>query len=94
MLAGIEVMAPNVTRRYRNCDLLRAMALFALDMKPESRRYAEREIQKRESPAARQFLTECLGNDSPQDVQNWCAEKAGLCDLHLVDAHDGAVILR
>ncbi len=94
MLAGIEIMDPNITRRYMNYDLLRAMSLFSLDMRTESRRHAEREIQSHNSAAARQFLAECLENDSPQDVQNWCAAKAGLCDLHMVDARDGAVILR
>jgi len=94
MLASLETMEPNITHQYRNYDLLRAMALLALRMKQESRRYAEREIQNHDGPAARQFLVECLEDDSPRDVQNWCAEKAGLCDLLFVDTHDSAVILR
>jgi glycosyltransferase involved in cell wall biosynthesis len=78
MLGDIERMQPDIARRYRNYDLLRAMALFALAMKDGSRQYVEREIQNHDSAPPRQFLADCLESNAPQDVQNWCAKRGGL----------------
>jgi MoaA/NifB/PqqE/SkfB family radical SAM enzyme len=94
MLGSIELMEPGILRRCRNYDLLRAMALFALDRKDESRRYLEREIENHDSVAARRFLSECLDDDAPRDVQNWCAQNAGACDLQFIDATEGVVMFR
>lgn len=93
-LAGLEVMQPDIARRWQNYDLLRALALFALDRKEQSLCYVQREIESHDSRAAKEFLVECLEADTPRDVQSWCVEKAGLCELRLVDAAGRVAALR
>jgi len=94
MLGSLEIMEPDIAKQCGNYDLLRAMALFALDMKERSRHYLEREIENHDNSAAREFRVDFLENGSPGDVQNWCAEKGGRCDLQFVGAADNVVILR
>jgi len=79
MLRGIEQMQPNIETRFRNYDLLRAMAFFALDMKKQSLMYLNREIQNHNNPAAKQFISDYFeGPHFTKEVQNGNPEKAPL----------------
>ncbi|MFB0524839.1 MAG: glycosyltransferase, partial [Phycisphaerae bacterium] len=79
MLRGIEQMQPNIETRFRNYDLLRAMAFFALDMKKQSLMYLNREIQNHNNPAAKQFISDYFeGTHFAKEVQNGNPEKAPL----------------
>jgi len=85
MLSRIEEMEPNIETRFRNYDLLRAMAFFALDMKKQSLMYLNREIQNHNNPAAKQFISDYFEKHSSIDVQKWCAENSDLYDLRMID---------
>lgn len=85
MLNGIEVMAPDIANRFKNYDLLRAMALFALDMKERSRMFLNRELQNHRNTAAKQFISDYFEKRSNTDVQRWCAENADRYDLQMID---------
>jgi len=86
MLRGIEQMQPNIETRFRNYDLLRAMALFALDTKKQSLMYLNREIQNHNNLAAKQFISDYFEKRLRTDVQKWCAENSDLYDLRLIDS--------
>jgi hypothetical protein len=99
MLNGIQVMVPDTAKRFRNYDLLKAIALFAIDMKEQSLTYLDREIQNHNNPAAKRFISDYFegphstrrsqnGNAERQfqtDVQKWCAEHSDLYDLQMID---------
>ena len=85
MLNGIEVMAPDIANRFKNYDLLRAMALFALDMKERSRMFLNRELQNHRNTAAKQFISDYFEKRSNTEVQKWCAENADRYDLQMID---------
>ena len=99
MLNGMEVMVPDIVERFRNYDLLRAMAFFAIDMKEQSLTYLNREIQNHNNPAAKQFISDYFegprsarrsqtANSKQQfqiDVQKWCAEHSDLYELQMID---------
>jgi len=85
MLRGIEQMQPNIETRFRNYDLLRAMAFFALDMKKQSLMYLNKEIQNHNNPAAKQFISDYFEKRSSIDVQKWCAENSDIYDLRMID---------
>ena len=86
MLNAIEVMDSNITKRLKSLDLLRAMALFAVDLKRQSLMYLNREIRNHNSPAAKQFFTDYFEKRFNGDIQNWCANRQGICDLHIAEA--------
>jgi len=86
MLNGIEVMDSDITKRFKNLDLLRAMALFAVDLKQQSLMYLNREIRNHNSPAAKQFIIDYFEKRFSGDIQNWCAKLQDLCDLHIAEA--------
>jgi hypothetical protein len=88
-LNGIEVMDHAVARRFVNFDLLKAIALYALDMKDASLSYVRREIDNHNSRAGEAFLRDCLQGGAAPDVQKWCAEHADEFNLQLVDAAQG-----
>jgi len=99
-LNGIEVSLTDIAKRFRNYDLLRAMAFFAIDMKEQSLMYLNKEIQNHNNPAAKQFISDYFdprplqrsGVEGPNpekrlknDVQKWCAENSDLYDLQMID---------
>ncbi len=77
-----ETMCPDFVKTFKNCDLLRAMCYVALDMKPGSLKYLNREIQNHDSPAAKQFLAD-LGKQSVTDIENWYLENGKRYDLRV-----------
>jgi len=80
-LNGIETMDREIPPRFLNFDLLKAMALYALDAKESSLSRLRREIENHENPAAREFLRDFFEKGRTQDVQEWCAEHAGRFSL-------------
>ena len=99
MLNGTEIMVPDIANRFRNYDLLRAMGLYAIDMKEQSLTYLSREIQNHNNAAAERFISDCfegprstkrsqtgdLEQQSKIDVQKWCAENSDFYELQMVD---------
>lgn len=98
-LNGIEVSLSDIAKRFKNFDLLRAIAFLAIDMRKQSLMYLNREIQNHKNPAAEQFISDYFegphfakrsqnGNPEKQsrtDVQKWCAEHSDLYDLQMID---------
>jgi len=84
-LNGMEVSLSDIAKRFKNYDLLRAMASFAIDMKEQSLIYLNREIQNHNNPAAKKFISEYFGRHLKMDVQKWCAENSDLYDLQMID---------
>ena len=78
-----ETMHHDLPKTFRNCDLLRAMCYVALDMKPGSLKYLNREIQNHNSPASKQFLTDYFERQLTADVQQWYAENTNRYDLRI-----------
>ena len=89
-LNGLEIMVPDIARRFQNLDLLKAMAFWALDMPELARACAAREVTNHGGLAGREFMRDFFERQLSADVQNWCAERVGLCDIVMVDA-DGDV---
>jgi glycosyltransferase involved in cell wall biosynthesis/radical SAM superfamily enzyme YgiQ (UPF0313 family)/MoaA/NifB/PqqE/SkfB family radical SAM enzyme/spore maturation protein CgeB len=85
VLNDIEIMAPETAKRFRNYNLLRALALAALDMKERSLEHLHRELHHHDNPAARQFIHDYFEECSSADVLKWCREHANLYELEMVD---------
>jgi hypothetical protein len=85
-LNGIEVMDREIAAHFVNFDLLRAIALYALDMKDASLTYLHRELESHDSLGARSFLRDYFKMGVTTDVQKWCAERADQFDLQIVPA--------
>jgi len=85
-LNGIEIMDRGLAERFLNFDLLKAMALYALNVKESSLSCLHREIENHENPAAREFLRDFFERGQTQDVQKWCAEHAGQFSLEIEEA--------
>ncbi len=83
ILHGTEVMEPAISRRIMGFDLLRGMALFALDMRARSMECLQKEIQNHDNSAARKFMTDASAAEAQIDVLTWCQENAGQHDLGL-----------
>ena len=84
-LNSMETIDRDIAKRYKNYDLLRAMAYYAIDRKEESLRYLNSEIQNHNSAAARQFISDYFERQLKTDVQSWCCENAGLYELRMID---------
>jgi len=78
-----ETMCPDLVKTFKNCDFLRAICYVALDMKPGSLKYLNREIQNHDSPAAKQLFMDYLEKQLTTDVQNWYLENASHYDLRV-----------
>jgi glycosyltransferase involved in cell wall biosynthesis/radical SAM superfamily enzyme YgiQ (UPF0313 family) len=87
-LEGMEIMARNIAKRFKNYDLLRAIAYFAIDMKHQSLKYLNKEIQNHKNPAARQFISDYFENHLKTDVYSWCLENGRFYDLRIIDLED------
>jgi len=87
-LEGMETIAHNIAKRFKNYDLLRAIAYFAIDMKHQSLKYLNKEIQNHKNPAARQFISDYFENPSETDVYSWCLENGKFYDLQIIDLED------
>ena len=85
MLNGIEGMERGLAGRMRNFDLLRAMALHALDRKEQSLAPLHREIENHDSAAAREFLRDYFERGVRADVRQWCADHGDRFDLQMID---------
>ncbi|MEE8149752.1 MAG: glycosyltransferase, partial [candidate division Zixibacteria bacterium] len=84
-LEGMETMICDIAKRFKNYDLLRAMAYFSLDRKQESLKYLNREIENHNSPAARKFISDYFENQLKTDPQSWCLENGRLYELRIID---------
>lgn len=98
-LSGLEKIAPNIAKKFKNYDLLRAMAYFAIDRKQQCLEYLNREIQNHNSPAAKRFISDYFEkphfaegsqNENPEnqpnvDIQNWYLENSKVYDLWMID---------
>ncbi|MGE5293930.1 MAG: glycosyltransferase, partial [Solirubrobacterales bacterium] len=71
LLNRIEVMQPDIAGRVVNFDLLRAMALYSLDLREQSRTHARRELENHDDSAAREFLAEYLDGNAKGDLRQW-----------------------
>ncbi len=92
LLNCIETMDRNIVKRFKNYDLLRAMACFAVDRKEQSLSYLNREVQNHNNPAAKQFISDCFESQLKTDVQDWCSENGKLYDLRMIDTESKADI--
>jgi len=86
-LDGLEKMGRDIVKRFKNYDLLRAIAYFALDMKEQCLEYLNREIQNHNNPAARQFISDYFENQQTMDVMSWCLKNDKLYDLRIIDTN-------
>jgi glycosyltransferase involved in cell wall biosynthesis len=98
-LNSLEGTTPDIVKRFKNYDLLRAMAYFAIDGKERSLEYLNREIENHNNLAARKFITDYFeGPDFAKieksvnfekhlkkDVQSWCLENNKFYDLRIID---------
>ncbi len=84
-LEGMETMICDIAKRFKNYDLLRAMAYFALDRKQESLKYLNREIENHNSPAARKFISDYFENQLKTSVRDWCRQNSKFYNLQMVD---------
>jgi hypothetical protein len=87
-LSGIEVMQPDIPQRVVNFDLLKAMALYALDLKERSLNHVSREFEHHNSPIATRFQHDCFECGLEPDVHRWCAEHIGQLNLQIEDASE------
>ncbi len=85
-LNGVEGMDPLIAQRVRGFELLRGMALCALDVRQRSRTCLEREIQMHDNPAAHQLLADAFGDAAVIDIQDWCDRNAGKFQLGLTNS--------
>jgi len=79
---AIETMCNDFVKVFKNCDLLRAMCYFGLDMKQESLRYLNREIRNHHNPAAERFLTD-FDRQCATNVGEWYTENSKYYDPRL-----------
>ena len=84
ILNNVESFEPTVVDRVMGYDLLRGMALHAVQLKECSRVCLDREIRRHDNAGARAFKRDVL--DSPQTVEvwQWCNENSGRYNLGLV----------
>lgn len=83
-LGSLEKMGRDIVKRFKNYDLLRAMAYFALDMKEQCLEHLNREIQNHNNPVARQFIFDYFENRSKDDVKSWCLQNDKIYDLRII----------
>ena len=84
-LNKIETIESNITRRFKNYDLLRAMASFSMNMKEQCIEYLNREIENHNNSAAKKFISDFFENQIKTDVQSWCRQNAKLYNLRVID---------
>jgi radical SAM protein with 4Fe4S-binding SPASM domain len=77
VLNGVQSMDATIAQRVIGFELLRGVALYALDMKDRSKACLEREVEMHDNPAARAFLKDGFESRLPVDVAAWCRENAG-----------------
>ncbi len=87
-LEGMETMARNIAKRFKNYDLLRAITYFAIDMKQQSLECLNREIQNHNNQAAIKFISDYFENPSETDVYSWCLENGRFYNLQIIDLED------
>lgn len=85
ILNNMETMEPNVTKRFKNYDLLRGMAYFSINMKQQCLGYLNSEIENHNNTAARKFISDYFENQPKTDVQSWCVQNSKLYDLRIID---------
>ena len=68
LLDSIERIAKNSTKRFRNYDLLRAMAYFGIDRKEKCLGYLNQEIENHNNGAAKKFIRDYLENQLEANV--------------------------
>jgi glycosyltransferase involved in cell wall biosynthesis/MoaA/NifB/PqqE/SkfB family radical SAM enzyme len=83
ILTGVETMEPAISERIVGLDLLKGMALFALEARDRSLACLEREIDHHGSRGAREFVAEAFEREDGFDVSAWCRENAERYDLGL-----------
>ena len=85
ILDSVEKILNSVAKRFKNYDLLRAMAYFALDRKQESLKYLNREIENHNNAAARKFISDYFENQLNTSVRDWCLQNSNFYNLQMVD---------
>ena len=85
ILDSVEKILNNVTKRFKNYDLLRAMAYFAINMKQQCLRYLNREIENHNNTAARKFISDYFENQLNTSVRDWCRQNSKFYNLQMVD---------
>lgn len=73
-LGHAEMIKPDIAKRFRNFDLLRAIGLLALGARQRSKTFAETELRDHGSKAASEFISHCLQAKANVDVHRWYAE--------------------
>jgi len=91
VLNGVETSDATITDRVVGFELLRGLAFFAVEMKEQSLAHLDREVQKHDNPAARQFIRDAFESPAQIDVQQWCRENAEQYNFGLVIAGTGDV---
>jgi radical SAM superfamily enzyme YgiQ (UPF0313 family)/glycosyltransferase involved in cell wall biosynthesis/2-polyprenyl-3-methyl-5-hydroxy-6-metoxy-1,4-benzoquinol methylase len=84
-LNNTETMERNIAKRFKNYDLLRAMAFFSINMKQQCLYYLKREIENHNNTAARKFISDYFENQLKTDVQRWCLQNAKVYNLRIID---------
>ena len=84
-LNNMETIERNIAKRFKNYDLLRAMACFAINMKQQCLRYLNREIENHNNTVAKKFISDYFENQLTTDVQSWCLQNGKLYDLRIID---------
>lgn len=84
ILNNVESFEPAVVDRVMGYDLLRGMALHAVQLKECSRVCLDREIRRHDNAGARAFKREVLDSPHAVEMWQWCNENAGRYDLGLV----------
>jgi len=84
-LDGVERIVNDVAERFKNYDLLRAMASYAIDRKQQCLKYLNREIENHNNAAARQFISDYFEKQLKADVRSWCVANGKLFNLGMID---------
>lgn len=86
-LNGVETIAPNAAKRFKNFCLLKAIAFYALEMREKCAQYLAMEIQDHDNPAARQFAADSRENNAQINVIDWCIANDPIYDLRITELH-------
>jgi glycosyltransferase involved in cell wall biosynthesis len=87
-LYHIERISADVSKQFKNFDLLKTMAFFVLGWPDRARQHLECEIENHNSDAARHFMRDYLDGDCTDDILAWCGKYHSLYGLEIIDIRD------
>jgi glycosyltransferase involved in cell wall biosynthesis len=93
-LSSVMNIDPQVNRRFRNFDLLKAMAFYAIGMREHCADCIRGEIKNHHNTAARQFAKDYLETSSEQDILQWCVDYDRQFDLLITDTTQSISVSR